>query len=136
MHSEGLNYWAILVAGAVYFLIGAFWYAKPIFGKAWMDGIGKTEEQLKAQFSPWKLVWAFIGSIIASYGIARILSWTPVPNSGSGLITGLLAGVCFVFAAMTINDVMESRPTKLTAVNCFYHIIGFAVAGLIIGAWR
>jgi len=136
MQSTGLNYWAILVAGCIYFFIGAIWYAKPVFGKAWMNGIGKTEEQMKTAFSPWKLVWAFVGSLVAAYGLSRILSWMPAPNSGSGLITGLLAGVCFVCATMTINDVMESRPTKLTAINCFYHIIGFAIAGIIIGAWR
>ena len=136
MDATKVNFLAVLVAGLAYFILGAVWYAKPVFGKAWMTGIGKTEDQLKAAFSPWKLVWCLIGSFIAAYGIARILSWLPSPGVGTGLMVGLLAGVCFVMTSMTINDVMESRPCKLTTINVLYHLVGFVVAGLIIGAWR
>jgi hypothetical protein len=136
MVSTCVNYLAVVVAGFVYFAIGAVWYAKPVFGKAWMQGIGKTEEQIKAAFSPWKLVWCLIVSFLAAYGIARILSWIPSCTMCSGLMVGLLAGVCFVFATVSMHDVMEGRPRSLTAINALYHIVGFAVMGLIIGAWR
>lgn len=136
MSTSGVNYLAVLVAAAAYFIIGAVWYAKPVFGKAWMEGIGKTEEQVKAAFSPWKLVWAFVGSFIAAYGLARVLSWMTPVDMYAGVVVGLIASVCFVLAAMTINDIMESRPTKLTVVNVLYHVFGFVVMGIIIGAWR
>ena len=48
MQTTGVNYLAVLVAGIVYFALGAVWYARPVFGKAWMEGVGKTEEQIKA----------------------------------------------------------------------------------------
>jgi hypothetical protein len=136
MSTSGVNYLAVLVAGAAYFIIGAVWYAKPVFGKAWMEGIGRTEEQVKAAFSPWKLIWAFVGSFIAAYGIARVLSWLTAVDMSAGVVVGLIASVCFVLAAMTINDIMESRPTKLTVVNVLYHVFGFVVMGIILGAWR
>ena len=136
MSSSGVNYWAVLVGGGVYFLLGALWYSKGLFGKVWMQGIGKTEVQIKAAFSPWKIVWALIGSLIAAYGIARVLSWTSTITPAGGIMMGLLAGVCFILAPMTINDVMESRPMKLTAINVLYHMVGFLLIAFIIGAWR
>jgi hypothetical protein len=136
MSSSGVNYWAVLVGGGVYFLLGAIWYSKGLFGKVWMQGIGKTEVQIKAAFSPWKIVWALIGSLIAAYGIARALSWTSAITPAGGIMMGFLAGVCFILAPMTINDVMESRPMKLTAINVLYHMVGFLLIGFIIGAWR
>ena len=33
-----LNWLAVLVAALVYFILGAIWYAPPIFGRAWMRG--------------------------------------------------------------------------------------------------
>jgi hypothetical protein len=136
MSTSGVNYLAVLVAGAVYFVIGGVWYAKPVFGKAWMAGVGKTEEQCKAAFSPWKLVWAFIGSFIAAYGIARILSWMTAVDMSAGIVVGLITSVCFVLTAMTINDTMENRPTKLTIINVLYHVFSFVIMGIILGAWR
>jgi hypothetical protein len=136
MPTTGVNYLAVLVAGAAYFVLGALWYSKPLFAAAWMAGIGKTEEQLKANYSPWKLVWAFIGSFIASYGIARILSWLPVADMYAGVVVGLIAGVCFSLTTSSINDCMEGRPLKLTAVNVIYNMFGFVIMGVILGAWR
>jgi len=136
MTSSGVNYWAILVAGGVYFILGALWYSKSLFGKTWMQGIGKTEEQIKAAFSPWKLVVTLIGSLIAAYGLARVLSWTSGTSLSGGFMLGLLAGVCFILAPMFINDVMENRPCKLTTINVLYHMVAFIIMGIIIGAWR
>lgn len=136
MSASGVNYWAVLVGAVVYFILGALWYSRGLFGKTWMQNIGKTEEQLKAAFSPWKLVWTFIGSLLAAYGLARALSWIPGSSISTGGMLGILAGVCFILAPMSINDVMESRPCKLTTVNILYHMIGFVLMGIIIGAWR
>jgi len=136
MSASGVNYWAVLVGAVVYFILGALWYAKGVFGKTWMQAVGKTEEQLKAAFSPWKFVWAFIGSLLAAYGLARIMSWIPGVSLSTGIMVGLLAGICFVLAPMSINDVMEGRPCKLTTVNILYHMVGFVLMGIIIGAWR
>lgn len=136
MSASGVNYWAVLVGAVVYFIFGALWYSKGIFGHAWMQGIGKTKEQLEAGYSPWKLVWAFIGSLLAAYGMARILSWIPGATLSTGIMLSVLAGICFILAPVSIHDVMEGRPCKLTAINVFYHMIGFVLIGIIIGAWR
>ena len=136
MKTTGVNFLAILVSAAAYFVIGALWYSKGLFNKAWVEGIGKTPEQVNADFSPWKLVWCFVASFFAAYGIARILSWLTEVTIYAGFVVGLLTGICFVCAAMSINDVMESRPRKLTFVNLAYHVVGFVVMGIILGLWK
>jgi hypothetical protein len=136
MSPSGVNYWAVLVAAVVYFVFGALWYSRGVFGKAWMQAVNKTDEQLKAIYSPWKFVWAFIGSLLVAYGLARAMSWIPGASLSTGAMLGVLAGICFVMAPMTINDVMEGRPCKLTTINVLYNLIGFVAMGIIIGAWR
>lgn len=136
MATSGVNYLAVVVAAGVYFLLGALWYSKSLFGKAWMQGIGKTEEQLKAAFSPWKLVWTFVASFLAAYGIARIMSWIPGATLASAIMVSVLVGVCFVLSVTSMNDVMEGRSKTLTAINVLYDLVGFLLMGVIIGAWR
>ena len=52
MESAGVNYLAVLAAGGAAWILGAVWYAAPVFGNAWMAGIGKTKEQVEKDFSP------------------------------------------------------------------------------------
>jgi hypothetical protein len=100
-----------------------------------MKGIGKTKEQVAADFSPVNYLLALIFSFIAAYGIARIMIWTGRSTISDGIIIGLLAAVCFVLASMGVNDVFEKRPTGLTFINVLYHVVGFIVIGIIVGAW-
>jgi hypothetical protein len=52
-----------------------------------------------------------------------------------GVMIGLLAGICFVMTTMGVNDTFEGRPSGLTVINILYHIVGFLIIGIIIGAW-
>jgi len=130
-----INYWAVLVAGIVYMVIGALWYSPVLFGNAWMKGIGKTKEQIESDFSPVNYVVALIFSLIAAYGIARVMVWANGDSIGDGIIVALLAGICFVLPTMGVNDSFETRPRGLTFMNIFYHLVGFTAMGVIIGAW-
>lgn len=132
----GLNYWAVLVAAAAYWILGALWYSPPLFAKAWMKGIGKSEEQVRADFSPLKYLWSFITAFVASYGLARLMLWTGAGSIGDGFQVGLLVGVSIVFVTVAMHDIMENRPKSLTLVNGLYSIIGFVVMGIIIAVWR
>jgi len=136
MGSVSINYWAVLVAAVAYMLLGAIWYSKGLFGKTWMQKIGKTEEQVKADFSAIYYLYSLIGAFIAAYGIARIMIWMGDVSITAGIKVGLVAGVCFVLATFCVNDMYEKRPTALSVINILYHIVGFIIAGIIIGVWH
>jgi hypothetical protein len=136
MMASSMNYWAILVAAVAYMALGALWYSPALFGNAWMRGISKTREQLAAQASPINYLWALITSFVASYGIARIMSWSGGNTIGDAIKISILAAICFVLTTMSVNDTFEGRPKGLTFINILYHIVGFIIIGIIIGAWR
>jgi hypothetical protein len=136
MGQTSINYLAVLVAGVAYMILGALWYSPVLFGNMWMKKIGKTKEQVAADFSLLNYLWALILSLLVAYGIARIALWTNVTGIWDGIVIGLLAGVTFVFTTMGLNDIFEKRPGSLAAINIIYHIIGFVIVGLIIGVWR
>ena len=131
-----MNCWEIIVAAIVYMALGAVWYSPMLFGNAWMKGIGKTKEQLTAGLSPLSYVWALVLSFLAAYGIARICVWAQRGTVWDGIVVGLLAGTCFVLSSMGVNDIFEQRSRQLSFINVLYHIAGFILIGIIIGAWR
>ena len=56
-----INWWAVLVAGVVYMVVGMVWYG-PLFGKLWKSLMGFTDESVKNM--PLKpmtaMVWGFV----------------------------------------------------------------------------
>ena len=47
MSEMHLNPWAILAAAGSTFVLGGVWYSPILFARAWMDGAGLSEEQVK-----------------------------------------------------------------------------------------
>ena len=112
-----IHWLPVLVAAVAQFLLGAIWYSPILFGNAWMAAIGKTKEQIEKEFHPGKLVVAFIGSVVAAVVLAIFISVGGVNSLTYGALLGLLAGVGFALSKGIVNDVMESRPTALTAME-------------------
>ena len=130
-----MNYLAVVVGGLVSVAIGALWYSKALFGKAWVAAIGKTEEQVRQDFKATKILWAFVLGFFISYGIARLIVWTGMNTPGGGFLIGLLAAITFVGASMKVNDLFEGRPCKLFWITWPHHLVELLVIGMILGAW-
>lgn len=135
MESVSMDYLAISVAAVAYVGLGALWFSPVLFGKAWLKGIGKTKEQVTADFSPMNYVIGIVTAFVSSYGIARIMYWTGGGEIADGIKIGLFVGICFAFMSTLVNDSFENRPKELTIIHGLYHICGMVVAGVIIGAF-
>src|SRR2546428_10741122 len=85
-------YIAVIVAAIVSFIIGGIWY-QPLFGKAWMAALGKTEADKEAmrKQAPKGFVAALIGALISSFVLALFLEYGRLANVGlpSGVAGGL-----------------------------------------------
>ncbi|MBD3258383.1 DUF1761 family protein [candidate division GN15 bacterium] len=136
MPQAAINYWAVLVSGVAFTILGALWYSPVLFGNAWMRNIGKTKEQLDQEFSVWKIIGALIGSLITAYGVARLMIWTGGATIGDAILLAILVGVSFMIAPFMVNDLMEGRPTSLTVINVLFNLVGFIIIGVIVGAWQ
>lgn len=136
MPESEVNYLAVLVVSIIGMVIGGLWYAPFLFGKAWMRGVGKTQEEVAADYSPVKLVGAFVGCFVTGYALARILGWADISGWLDGALVGLLCGVGFLTAFNGVNYWMEHRPLKLFLVNNLHELTFITIAGAVLGAWR
>jgi hypothetical protein len=128
-----LNWLAILVAAIAAFVLGGAWYSPRLFGNAWMQDVGLTEE------SAAESNMAFIfGGAFALILIAAIFLGATIGDSTwqGGLHTGLVVGVAWVATAYGVTYLFERRPLRLFLVNAGYNIVLFALMGTIIGAWH
>ena len=135
MDMSTLNIWAVLAAAVSTFLIGAIWYAKPLFGNAWMKVNGFTEEKLKEANMGVLFLWAFILALIMAFNLGMMLN-APEIDLQMGALYGFLTGFGFVMMGIGTVALFEQRGWKYIFINGGYMCVAFTVMGIILGAWK
>lgn len=130
-----INYLAVLVCGVASMVIGFFWYG-PIFGKAWMEEVGKTEEELKENFNPGKTyTLSFIAAIITALALAYLLSLTGAQTIRDAIRISVTGWLGFVAAIFYLNSLFEDKSVRHVAINTGYHLVNLVVYGIILVLW-
>lgn len=134
---ESINPVAVLVAAAVYFVLGGLWYSPMLFARPWMALMGMTEEDIKKKGGAGKAyAVALISSLIIAYVLAIFITRGQSVNLFSGAETGLMAGLGFSAMTSFTTSTFEDRPLKLFLIDSGYNLVGLVIAGAILGAWH
>ncbi|MEM7037957.1 MAG: DUF1761 domain-containing protein [Bacteroidota bacterium] len=129
----GLNLWAILLAGAAYFILGGLWFAQFTFGKIWDTAIGFDRPDTWKE-TPIYFIGPFLGSLAAATVMAILLNVTHATTLSQALQLGLLTGFGFAASVSFTNAITPTMKQPLTygLITGAYHIIGIALCGLIL----
>ncbi|GAA4150231.1 DUF1761 domain-containing protein [Chryseobacterium ginsenosidimutans] len=156
-----INYWAIFVAALVPLIMGFIWYHPKVFGKAWMQEVGLTEEKMKGS-----MIGVFVFSVILSGLMALFLQFVTIHQFGAlgmvggdemnandsyhafmkdygmayrsfghGALHSFMAGFLFVFPLTAINAMFERKSWKYTMINSAYWTVTITIMGGIICGW-
>jgi len=133
---KSLNHVAVLVAAILFFALGAAWYT--VFSQPWLDGIGKTVEQLMKDNggSPLPYVVGFVAILVMCYTLGWIVQRGMEPTAGNGALTGATVAFGLVGGMLALNYGFEARGITLWLINAGYALVGLVIAGAIIGGWK
>ena len=133
MDLGSINYLAVVVAALISFLIGGLWYSPVLFGKAWMQELGFTDDDTKGNMG---MIFGttFVLSLIIAFNLAAFLG--PEADFAWGLTAGALAGIGWVATALGILYLFERRSMRLFLINAGYHAVTFTLMGGLLGLWH
>ena len=133
---QKINWLAVLACVVLLFVLGFVWYG-PIFGDAWMGHVGLDRATVEAN-PPGASVWIanIVSSIIPMILLAWILGEMNVSSWMKGAFVGLAIGFAFVFLHDMTGNLFAERPYGLSWITGGYDMVGLALAGAILGAWR
>ena len=134
MGPENINWLAVIGATLSCFFIGGIWYG-PLFGKAWMDAFGFTEDDLKKRNMPLVFGVAFTLSLIAAVNLEMFIGWGDHVSTSFGFFAGFAAGLGWVAAFIGIIYLFEMRSMKAFLINGGYCVVAMSVMGIILGTW-
>lgn len=127
-----LNWWAILVATVAAFALGGLWYG-PLFGKAWLRALGKTESDITP--SPRPFVISALTSLVTCVVVAALMALIGLTGLVAGLLFGLATGIGFIATAMASDAAFCDWGWRLWAIQAGYRVAYSVLMGGIIGLW-
>lgn len=127
----------IAVAGIAYFILGALWYARPVFGNVWAAGhnIVMTEESKKRM--PMMMIMTLLATVAMTIGMGLAMHVMQAPGTCmNGIKTGLFMGGVFAALPMGINYLYLGKSFKLWLIDAGYHVVGLTLVGIILSVWH
>ncbi len=130
---QSLNFWAVVTATVVYFLLGALWYSV-LFSKLWIKLRGISQEDI-GEPNPLMFVWTFVLQLVAVASLALFLQAMGVNSLAHGALVGFGAGAGLVFTLAGTTGIFSNISLGLHLVDNGYHVLGLTLAGMILGVW-
>jgi hypothetical protein len=131
-----VNLLAVLLAAVASMVVGFVWYAKPVFGNAWIK-LAKVNEKKISEGSARAIGLAFVAALVTAYILAHVayLSNSFFHNSflNDALTTAFWLWLGFSAARIVMGDAFEQRPGKLSAINAGHDLVSLLAMALVIG---
>ena len=132
-----INHLAVWILVVVYFLIGWGWYA--ILGEKWLNLHARTMTDIERTHNFSAYLIAFVAAIFVNYALAWLITRINATNAIAGLRVALICWFAFLFveyATISVFSAFETNPWPLIFIDMGRPFVGFAVSGLVLGAWR
>ncbi|MCA9343186.1 DUF1761 domain-containing protein [Candidatus Saccharibacteria bacterium] len=131
-----INWLAVVLATVSSMLVGAIWYAKPVFGKNWQKLV-KLDDKKMQKGAAKAMGITVIVSLVTAFVLAHLtyLSYSFYDTSfmSAALTTAFWVWLGFTAARMITHDAFEQRNAKLTVMNVVHELVTILVMGLVIG---
>ncbi len=158
-----VNFPAIIVAAVSALVVGFIWYNPKVFGNAWMQAAGMTDEQVKGGNMAKIFILAFIFAFLLAFALLPITIHQAAANSmvggdpstalpsytafmndygeafrtfKHGALHGVIAGVFIALPILGTNALFERKGAKYIFINSGYWIVTMGVMGAIICGWK
>lgn len=134
-----LNWLAIFVAAAVYWISGAIWYSPLVLGKKFMAmmGIGPQEmaaakkKGMKKQYS-----LSMVSSLITVLALAFVMDLTLPADNRTNLVLIFWLWLGFVVTSNLSGVLWEGRKSGLFYIQMLWNLLALMLAGFILYTWN
>jgi uncharacterized protein DUF1761 len=132
-----INHLAVWILVVIHQLIGWGWYT--IFGDKWLNLHARTMTDIERTHNVGAYVFAVVAAIVVNYTLAWLISCLNATTAVGGLKIAVVCWLGFLFvehATIGLFSAFETNPWPLICIDTGRPLLGFAISGLVLGAWR
>lgn len=128
----------VVAAAVVAWLLGALWYSKVMFAKAWVNAHGYTPEQVAAmQVTQGKVVALTLVAMLLMATVLRIfLNHLRADSVADGITWAFHAWLGFALPLGFIAHLYSQKKLAAWLIDAGYQLVYLLVMGAILGAWH
>ncbi|MFA5035192.1 MAG: DUF1761 domain-containing protein [Candidatus Margulisiibacteriota bacterium] len=132
----GINIWAAVTGSLISFIVSFVWYTI-IFRAPYIEGLGKTAEQMaKGPSMLVASVLQLIGYLVTAFVLAWLMQRTGLQSVNQGLLLALVVWVGFVAAVLGPLYAFEAFSLNFFFITAGNVLVTFLILGAILGGWR
>jgi hypothetical protein len=130
-----INIWAVLLATLSSMIVGAIWYARPVFGNWWIKAAKVDMDRNASAVVPIAvtLVVSFISALVLAGSAAIAQEFYGGNFLLNTIVTAIILWAGFTAARFITHDAFEGRPAGLTLLNISHELVTLVIMALIIG---
>jgi len=136
----GISWLAVVIATVVYFALGAVWFAPQTpLGRAWVAASGYTSPTTGMASGNLFYIVPAVTCFVAVLVTALLAKATGTDTATEGLVLGLLVGIGYAGATLVTTAAFEfNKPRQWTwgLIDASYHVVGLAIAGVLVASLR
>lgn len=133
-----INWLAVIASGVITLFVGGLWYG-PIAGKAWMEEVGLTKEEIEESGAPTTaMIKSFIATMIMAIGMSLLIGWSDVAVGDwlGGAQIGATVAILVVGGSVFPNYAFESKSLRHFIIHLGNITVSMALIGALLAAWR
>ncbi len=134
MHMYHVNYYALIAAAAIQWVIGAIWYGM-IFKKSWKSLVGDAG-QIPPGRTVFTMICSYVASLVLCYVLGSLIMLSGTVAFMGGLALGVVCWLGFMAPQLFAQHIFERRPVNLFAINAGYWVVAMAISGGVLAVWR
>lgn len=132
MRMMGHNVLAILLAAIVIYAIEFVIFAVLMTPEQYtaMSGYPPAADSMA------RMPFGIVPPLLAAIGLSLAIKWRNAPGLMGGLMTGVIAAICFGLGVSLYSFIYGPNAIAFVAVSAGHFIVCYGVAGAILGAWK
>ena len=135
MRSGGINWLAVVAAAVAIYAVGFIIYGVVVPEETWMAMSGETKAELAAVGES-RMPFGLVMPVMTAVFMALIFKWGAVDSAAKGVRWALVIALASAVPTLLYGWVYGVGPIEMTLIDSAHLMLGHAVAGAILGAWR
>jgi hypothetical protein len=135
---SAINWLAVIVGAAIYFVLGALWYAPFLFGRAWQRSIGWDPTLKPPEMKPATYAVPAVAYLVMAVATALLANAIGADDFGDGIVLGLVLGIGLASMHTLVDatfDPNKPQPWTWFAINASYHALGILIVAVLVSIW-
>ena len=135
MDFPAINMIAVVVAAVATFAFGAIYYT--VLGKAWMEAVGTTEEEIKKTRSAVPFVTSFVSLLVMASVLSAFLAQQRegVASPSEAAATAVVLWLGLIVTSLATNNAFQGNKLKLTILDSIHWLGVLVIQGQVIRAF-